>query len=68
MKLANSPLPKVTPQSKHCAVKYHWFREHLDELGVQIKRIDTTLQKADILTKGLIGNEFRKKRQLLLGS
>ena len=67
MKLANSPLPKVTPQSKHFAVKYHWFRERLDELGVQIKRVDTTLQKADIFTKGLIGNEFRKKRQLLLG-
>jgi hypothetical protein len=52
MKLANSPLPKVTPQSKHFAVKYHWFRERLDELGVQIKRVDTTLQKADIFTKG----------------
>ena len=67
MKLANSPLPKMTPQSKHFGVKYHWFREKLSELQIQIKRVDTALQKADIFTKGLAGNELRKKRKLLLG-
>jgi hypothetical protein len=66
-KLANSPLPRVTPNSKHFAVKYHWFREKLDEFNIQIKRIDTTLQKADLFTKGLLRTEFRKKRELLMG-
>ena len=67
MKLANSPLPRMTPQSKHFEVKYHWFREKLDELQIQIKRVDTASQRVDIFTKGLVGNEFRKRRKLLLG-
>ena len=28
LKLASKELPYVTPQSKHFAVKYHWFREY----------------------------------------
>ena len=36
MKLAKSQLPKITPQSKHFAVKYHWFRERLVEYGFDI--------------------------------
>ena len=66
-KLANSPLPRVTPHSKHFAVKYHWFRERLDEFKIQIQRVDTSLQKADIFTKGLLRTEYRKKRELLMG-
>ena len=43
MKLANSPLPRISPQSKHFGVKYHWFREKLDELQIQIKRVFATI-------------------------
>jgi hypothetical protein len=67
MKLATSPLPRVTPNSKHFAViKYHWFRERLDEFNIKISRVETQLQKADLFTKGLVGTEFRKKRELVL--
>ena len=65
--LAKSPLPRITPHSKHFAVKYHWFREKLTELKVVIKYVKTTYQKADIFTKGLTRNEFKTKRNLLMG-
>lgn len=67
IKLANSPLPKITPQSKHFAVKYHWFREKLDEMNVVIQYIKTNFQKVDSFTKGLTKVEFKTKRKLLMG-
>ena len=67
LKLATGPLGKITPQSKHFAVKYHWFREKLDENKIDISHVTTDLQKADIFTKGLIGPEFRAKRKMLTG-
>jgi len=53
LKLAQSPPGKLTPHSKHFAIKYHWFREKLGEFKISIRHIDTHLQKADIFTKGL---------------
>ena len=67
MKLANRPLAKITPQSKHFAVKYHWFREKLEEYMIEILPIRSDLQKADIFTKGLTGQEFRPKRRMIMG-
>ena len=67
LKLANSPLQRHTPQSKHFAIKYHWFREKMEDLAIKIQHVGTRLQKADILTKGLQGNEFRNKRKLVVG-
>jgi hypothetical protein len=67
LRLAQSPLTKVTPQSKHFAVKYHWFREKIDEFKLSFRHISTNLQKADLFTKGLSKSEFQSKRKLLLG-
>jgi hypothetical protein len=66
-KLASSPVTRTTPHSKHFAIKYHWFREKLDEYNISILRVDTNRQKADIFTKGLVGKEFLEKRLLLMG-
>ena len=59
--------PRITPRSKHYAIKYHWFREKLDELKIVMKYVDTQRQKADILTKGLPYKEFCTKRELIMG-
>lgn len=67
LKLANSPRAKITPHSKHFAVKYHWFREKLTELKMQICHVKTQKQKADMFTKGLMKSEFKIKRMLLMG-
>ena len=39
----------MTPTSKHIAVKYHWFRQHVGKEFV-IRKIESENQKADILT------------------
>ncbi len=57
----------MTPRSKHYAVKYHWFREHLKPNRVECKKIDTNEQKADILTKGLRTTKYRECRFILCG-
>ena len=66
-KLASSIMPKLTPRSKHIAVKYHWFREHLEALNIEILPIDTKEQLTDIFTKGLTQKEFENKQRLVCG-
>ena len=49
--LAN--VPKNRPRTKHIAVKYHHFREAVNNGILKVKRVDTTNQLADIFTKPL---------------
>ena len=67
MKLAKSQLPKITPQSKHFKVKYHWVRERLEEYSFEILPVRTDKQKVDLFTKGLLRTEFRTKRHMIMG-
>ena len=67
LRLASSTMPKLTPRSKHIAVKYHWFWEKLEPLNIVILSIDTKSQLADIFTKGLTPKEFEEKRKLVSG-
>jgi hypothetical protein len=65
--IANSPYINMTPRTKSIAVKYHWFRQHLQPGEIEILRIDTDKQKADIFTKGLARKEFESKRRMIVG-
>ena len=65
--LANMEPGRITPRSKHYAIKFHWFRSHLKPNQVEVRKIDTNEQKADILTKGLRTDKFREIRKLLCG-
>lgn len=65
--LASNDPPRMTPRSKHIAIKYHWFRSHLKQGAIEIKYIETSQQKADILTKPLQRQKFQTARQLLMG-
>jgi len=61
--LTVATLPRITPQSKFFAVKYHFFKEHvktdLNPHGeVEIHKIETSKQLADIMTKGLVADKF----------
>ena len=47
--LAKMKAPRMIPQSKHYAVKYHWFQEHLKPEGIEIKKVNTKEQLADII-------------------
>ena len=57
--LAKMEAPRMMPRSKHYAVKYHWFQEHLKPEGIEIKKVDTKEQLADILTKSLHVKSFQ---------
>ena len=60
-------VPRLTPRSKHIAVKYHFFRHHVASGTINVERIDTSEQKADIFTKGLTAETFQTVRYLLMG-
>ena len=60
---------RMTPRSKHYAIKYHWFREKVADPAKRITlvKIDTKNQLGDIFTKGLTKDNFERLRFLLMG-
>lgn len=58
----NAPFPNMMPRTKHIAIKYHWFKSHIKEGEIEVKVINTKVQKADIYTKGITKQEFQEKR------
>ena len=67
LKLAGMEPGRNTPRSKFYAIKKHWFRQHLKPNEIELKYIDTKLQKADMLTKSLAATEFEINRKLSCG-
>jgi hypothetical protein len=59
--------PRITPRTKHYAIKYHFFREHVKQGNIKLFKVETSLQRADIFTKGLVLNLFETIRKLLMG-
>ena len=55
--LANSKEPLMKSRIKHIGIKYHWFRSMIGP-KIEILRIDTKEQRAEIFTKGLIRFSF----------
>ncbi len=58
---------RMTPRSKHYAVKYHWFREHLEPRNIELVKIASAHQLGDIFTKGLTANAFENVRKQMMG-
>ena len=65
--LALANLPRLTPRSKHIAVRMHWFREHVRSGQIHVVKVDTKAQIADIFTKGLTREAFERIHHLLMG-
>jgi len=68
--LANTPLPYMTPRSKHYGTKFHWFRSHVgktEEGSLEVVKVDTKINIADIFTKGLPKMDFERLRFMLCG-
>ena len=66
--LAIALSPRMSPRTKHIALKYHHFRNSIgEEKGIVLEKIDTTKQKADILTKGLSSDTHVSIRKLMMG-
>ncbi len=58
---------RMTPRSKHYAVKYHWFREHLGPRNIELVKIASANQLGDIFTKGMTATAFANVRKQLMG-
>ena len=59
--------PKYRPRTKHIALKYHHFREHVRDGSVEIHAINTEDQLADQFTKALADTTFKYLRKQLMG-
>ena len=65
--------PKLSPRTKHIAVKWHLFKSHISdntegcERPVILEKIASEYQIADIFTKGLGVTKFQTLRLLLCG-
>ena len=59
--------PKYRPRTKHICVKYHHFRQYVKNKTITIKAISTNNQQADIFTKPLPLDKFKKFRYEIMG-
>ena len=59
--------PRMRPQTKHIALKYHHFRSHVKDKTISIQHIDTEDQIANIFTKALPDPQFQKLKLALNG-
>ncbi len=58
---------RMTPQSMHYAVKYHWFSKHIGPCGVELVKIASADQLGDLFTKGLGKLAFTRLQKQLMG-
>ena len=58
---------KFSPRTKHIAVKYHHFREKVNDGTITVNAIDTKEQSADIFTKPLDESLFKYLRRKVSG-
>jgi hypothetical protein len=65
--LAKLEPARMTPRSKHYAIKYHWFCEHVHANHVKVVKIESANQLGDLFTKGLPRPAFEHLRSLLMG-
>ena len=65
IKLAKAP--NIFPGTKHTALKYHHFREHVQKGLIEKKPIDTLEQVADKVTKALPFLIFNYLRKNIMG-
>ena len=62
--LASNPLSSA--RTKHIDVRFHFVRELLSSGIIAVKYVPTSEQRADILTKALVGPIFREHRDFLM--
>ena len=59
--------PKYRPRTKHIAIKYHHFRQWVKNGIMEIVRVDSEEQQADIFTKPLTIKRHEYLRKQIMG-
>jgi hypothetical protein len=62
-----SELSGLTKRSKHFMMNIAYVRQLVSENMIKVTKIPTEVNPADILTKSVTGQDFRYKRQNILG-
>ena len=68
--IANVNAPRMSPRTKHLAVKYHFFKDKIGPSAghdIYIQKVESASQKADIFTKGLPFEDFKRICGLIMG-
>ena len=65
--ISQATAPKMSPQSKHIAVKMHHFLGHVKNKTLRMVKVTSAEQKANIFTKGLAAEKFKAMRMKLCG-
>jgi len=60
-------MPKLPPRAKHIGLPYHWFRNKVSFLEIDIQALSSADQLADQFTKGLFQEKFESSRKLIMG-
>ena len=60
-------LPKMRPRTKHINVKYHHFREAVEQKRVTILHVPSEEQLGDLLMKNLPKDQFITLRRTIMG-
>ena len=64
IKMINNPV--ISKRNKHIEIDCHLIRDHVSEGNIEVVKIPTEDQRADILTKNLGNTDFRRFAELVL--
>ena len=65
-KLENSTSPLMTPRTKHIDIKYSWFRSKIKPNEIEVVRVSTNKQQADLFTKRLTRFPFEHTQKSIM--
>ena len=64
--LANLEPGRMTPRSKHYAIKYHWFRSKLKPTILQVEKIDTNLPESRYPNQGTPNRQVCRNSKIIM--
>jgi len=67
LKIANDITSLTGPCTHHLSIKWHHFKDQICSRSIQVEKVDTLLNWADIFTKPLSVTQFHALCKILLG-
>ena len=58
--------PLRSARTKHIDVRFHFDREMVRSRTISVENVPTKKQRADIITKALVGADFKAHRSFLM--
>jgi len=58
-------MPELSPRTKHIGMPYHWFRNKVSSLEIDIQEVSSADQLADQFSKGLCQEKLKVQESTL---